>query len=178
MAITADDYVGDCYVCGIGIFRMRTSANGKPLEDEHYVMLMPAGERDDHPDGLFRCSDCEPGSPNWMDSPIGKSSPYRKHFESGQAKAQEHRAVATVQRRQRIDVASPLLKSFVGRIKYFVHMLNVSKDVIPWKLELVDGGVYYEAEFDGETLRIEAGGYGVPFEPKNTLLERVKGVSQ
>lgn len=168
-------YVGDCYVCGCGIHHY----TGKDATNEHYVVLpynaeqmeLPENER---PARLVRCAGCHPGSSTWMDSETGRNSPLRRYFEAGIEARQEGRVKAAAQRSSRVDVASPLLKSFAGRIRYFVHMRNVSGDLIPWKLELVDSGKYYCAELDTTgTLKIEAHGTEVPFEPKKTLTERI-----
>jgi hypothetical protein len=164
-----DTYVGDCIVCGVGIHKRGWTSDGHKAEDEHYVVIGPE---------MIRCTDCAPGSQSWLDSPLGQKSKYRKHFEVGREQRQEQRQVATARRAQRVDLPSPLLKSFAGRIKYFIHMRKVSGEIIPWKLELVDNGFYYVAEYTlDETLTIEANGMPVPFEPKDKLTERLKAVT-
>lgn len=175
----ADRYVGNCFICGVGI----DHHDHKDATNEHYIVLpLNSSEMElpeaDRPKRLVRCDGCVPGSPSWMDSEIGKASPMRKYFEMGQELRQERRVRVTAQKSSRPDSASPLLKSFAGRIRYLIHMANVAKDVIPWKLELVDAGRYYMAEVSEDgALVIEAHGIEVPFEPKNTLTDRLNAAA-
>ena len=169
------DYVSNCMICGVGIYKRERTSDGHKMEDEHYVVISSEPLQ-------IRCTDCAPGSQSWLNSEYGQRSKYRIHFEVGQEQRQESRQLATKRRSQRVDTPSTLLKSFAGRIKYFVHMRKVSDLPIPWKLELVDNEYYYQAEFTvddkgGETLLIEANGTEVPFQPKDTLTERLKAIT-
>lgn len=164
-----DTYVGQCYVCETGIHKRGLTSDGQKGEDEHYIIVGA---------GVVRCVDCAPGTQIWLDSPVGQNSKYREYFERGMALRQESRKIASVQRAARVDTPSPLLKSFAGRIKYFMHMWKLQGLDIAWQLELTNNEYYYEASFteDG-TLTIEANGVIIPFEPKDTLTQRLKAVT-
>jgi len=163
------DYVGQCYVCESGIHKRGLTSDGQKGEDEHYIVAGP---------GVVRCTDCAPGTQIWLDSPVGQNSKYREYFEKGIALRQELRQTASVRRSERVDTPSPLLKTFAGRIKYFMHMWKITGLDIAWQLELTDNGYYYEAYFtESGTLSIEANGVQVMFDPKDTLTQRLKAVT-